>query len=59
VAQFPKKKAVQALKAKWAGDMVGFENALQRKLGKLFKVNWYRVVLDEAHAIKNHTSGSE
>ncbi|KAJ4217626.1 hypothetical protein NW759_008934 [Fusarium solani] len=57
VAQFPKKKAVQALKAKWAGDMVGFENALQRKLGKLFKVNWYRVVLDEAHAIKNHTSG--
>ncbi|KAI8661303.1 hypothetical protein NCS55_01000300 [Fusarium keratoplasticum] len=57
VAQFPKKKAVQALKAMWASDRVGFENALQRGLGKLFKVNWYRVVLDEAHAIKNRTSG--
>lgn len=59
VAQFPGKKALQALKAKWAGDPAGFERALTYKLGKLFKVNWYRVILDEAHTIKNRTSCSE
>ncbi|KAL6362317.1 hypothetical protein LRP88_03595 [Fusarium phalaenopsidis] len=56
VAQFPTKKALQQLRGVWAGDSAGFEKALRRKLGPLFKINWYRVVLDEAHTIKNHTS---
>ncbi|KAJ4320215.1 hypothetical protein N0V84_006000 [Fusarium piperis] len=58
-ARWGKLNVVQDLRGKWAGDPAGFEKALQRKLGKLFKVNWYRVVLDEAHAIKNRTSSSE
>ncbi|PNP81668.1 hypothetical protein FNYG_04694 [Fusarium nygamai] len=56
--QFPSKREYQMLKAKWAGDESGFQQALSRKLGVLFKVNWYRIVLDEAHGIKNHTSSS-
>lgn len=36
---------------------VGYENwfnAAKDKLGELHKVDWYRVVLDECHTIKNH-----
>ncbi|VZH97238.1 unnamed protein product [Fusarium fujikuroi] len=55
-AQFPSKSEYQTLKAKWAGDESGFQQALSKQLGQLFKVNWYRIVLDEAHGIKNHSS---
>ncbi|KAF5694263.1 RIS1-like protein [Fusarium globosum] len=55
-AQFPSKREYQTLKAKWAGDESGFQQALSKKLGPLFKVNWYRIILDEAHGIKNHNS---
>ncbi|QGI97716.1 hypothetical protein CEK26_010785 [Fusarium fujikuroi] len=55
-AQFPSKREYQTLKAKWAGDESGFQQALSKKLGPLFKVNWYRIILDEAHGIKNHSS---
>ncbi|CVL00828.1 related to protein RIS1 [Fusarium mangiferae] len=55
-AQFPSKKEYQKLRAQWAGDESGFQQALSEQLGQLFKVNWYRIVLDEAHGIKNHSS---
>ncbi|KAG5795343.1 hypothetical protein H9Q69_005593 [Fusarium xylarioides] len=54
--QFPSKEEYQTLKAKWAGDDGGFQQALSKKLGLLFKVNWYRIILDEAHGIKNYKS---
>ncbi|KAF9776653.1 hypothetical protein IL306_005120 [Fusarium sp. DS 682] len=54
--QFLSKKEHRDLKGKWAGDDVGFQQALYRKLGPLFKIGWYRVILDEAHGIKSHTS---
>ncbi|KAF5610438.1 DNA repair RAD5 [Fusarium subglutinans] len=50
------KRERQMLKAKWAGDESSFQQALSKKLGLLYKVNWYRIILDEAHGIKNHTS---
>ncbi|RSL84797.1 hypothetical protein CEP51_003698 [Fusarium floridanum] len=58
VAQFPKKEVIQSLKQKWANNSAGFERALQRDLGPLFKINWYRVVLDEAHTIKNRATST-
>ncbi|RSM12871.1 hypothetical protein CEP52_002159 [Fusarium oligoseptatum] len=42
----------------WANNSAGFERALQRDLGPLFKINWYRVVLDEAHTIKNRATST-
>lgn len=59
MSQFPKKEVIQALRGQWAGDPAGFERALQQNLGLLFTINWYRVVLDEAHTIKNRTSSSK
>ncbi|KAM5378331.1 hypothetical protein ACJA88_006065 [Fusarium oxysporum] len=55
-AQFPSKKEYKKLKAQWAGDEDGFQQALSKKLGQLFKINWYRIILDEAHGIKNQYS---
>ncbi|EMT69993.1 DNA repair protein RAD5 [Fusarium odoratissimum] len=55
-AQFPSKKEYRKLKAQWAGDEDGFQQALSKKLGQLFKINWYRIILDEAHGIKNDKS---
>ncbi|KNB08197.1 hypothetical protein FOXG_09177 [Fusarium oxysporum f. sp. lycopersici 4287] len=50
------KKEYKKLKAQWAGDEDGFQQALSKKLGQLFKINWYRIILDEAHGIKNQYS---
>ncbi|KAF5973402.1 DNA repair RAD5 [Fusarium coicis] len=54
--QFPSKKERKLLKAQWAGDDDGYQQAISKNLGELFEVNWYRIILDEAHGIKNHTS---
>ncbi|KAF5582047.1 DNA repair RAD5 [Fusarium pseudocircinatum] len=54
--QFPSKKERKLLKAQWAGDEDGYQQAISKNLGELFEVNWYRIILDEAHGIKNHTS---
>ncbi|KAF5540542.1 DNA repair RAD5 [Fusarium phyllophilum] len=54
--QFPSKKERKLLKAQWAGDEAGYQQAISNSLGELFDVNWYRIILDEAHGIKNHTS---
>jgi SNF2 family DNA or RNA helicase len=59
LAHFPTKNEYKELKGKWAGDEGGFMGALRRKLGQLFRIKWYRIILDEAHAIKNHTSSSK
>ncbi|KAH8687070.1 SNF2 family N-terminal domain-containing protein, partial [Ilyonectria robusta] len=50
VAQFSNKEKTKALKGKSTGD------SKRAKLGVLFQARWYRVILDEAHAIKSHTS---
>ncbi|KAF4495906.1 DNA repair RAD5 [Fusarium agapanthi] len=54
--QFPSKKERKMLKAQWAGDEAGYQQAISKNLSELFKVNWYRIILDEAHGIKNHNS---
>ncbi|KAM0346712.1 hypothetical protein ACHAPU_005427 [Fusarium lateritium] len=58
LAQFPSKKEYKALKARYAGEEVAFRSALQHKLGPIFRTSYYRIILDEAHAIKNHESST-
>lgn len=50
VAQFINKDKTKGLKGKSTGD------SKRAKPGVLFQARWYRVILDEAHAIKSHTS---
>ncbi|KAF5002091.1 hypothetical protein FGRMN_574 [Fusarium graminum] len=58
LAQFPKKQEYKALKARYAGEEVAFRSALQHQLGPIFRTSYYRIILDEAHAIKNHESSN-
>ncbi|KAJ4011982.1 hypothetical protein NW766_007282 [Fusarium irregulare] len=58
LSQFPSKNEYKELKGQWAGDEGGFMEALRRKLGALFRIRWYRIILDEAHAIKRHDSST-
>ncbi|KAF4444630.1 DNA repair RAD5 [Fusarium acutatum] len=54
--QFPSKKERKMLKDQWAGDEASYQQAISKNLGELFKIKWYRIILDEAHGIKNHNS---
>ncbi|KAF5669417.1 RIS1-like protein [Fusarium heterosporum] len=58
-AQYLSKRETKQLRGEWAGDEAGFQRALYDKLGPLFQINWYRVILDEAQGIKNHTSSGK
>lgn len=40
-------------------DQQAFDAEFQEYVDDLFRVNWYRVVLDEVHAIKNICSRSK
>ncbi|KEY66286.1 hypothetical protein S7711_02750 [Stachybotrys chartarum IBT 7711] len=46
---------LQELRDIHKGDLKSFRKASGNQLGDLFQIDWYRVILDEAHAIKNHT----
>ncbi|VUC24416.1 unnamed protein product [Clonostachys rosea] len=57
--QHPGIARVQEWKEKYEHDKVSFNREFSKAAGELFKVDWYRIILDEAHQIKNvkgHTS---
>lgn len=57
--QYPAKDVIAALKEEHSDDVVGYEHAMAAKRGPLFKIDWYRVILDEVHAIKNANGRSK
>jgi SNF2 family DNA or RNA helicase len=56
---YPKQSKVKELEEKHSNDTTSVNWAINRLAGVLFKVNWYRVILDEAHHIKNANSRSK
>ncbi|RFU77510.1 hypothetical protein TARUN_4724 [Trichoderma arundinaceum] len=53
MAQYPDKSTIRMLREQYDSDHISFSRALERLVGPIFKINWYRIILDEAHAIKN------
>ncbi|GKU04655.1 unnamed protein product [Fusarium langsethiae] len=58
VSQSVKPSIIDKLKDDHQGDKKGFAKALSNKLGPLFNIRWYRVILDEGQAIKNRESNT-
>ncbi|KAM4058895.1 type III restriction enzyme, res subunit [Hirsutella rhossiliensis] len=56
IRQYPSDKVISELKEKYEGNESSLGRALAQKTGFLFKQKWHRVILDEAHAIKNIAS---
>lgn len=44
---------MKSLQARYGEDKDGLKKELKRNLGPLYEINWYRIILDEAHQIKN------
>ncbi|KAH7324671.1 SNF2 family N-terminal domain-containing protein [Stachybotrys elegans] len=56
MSQCPPSDLIDELNKKHNGNRKLFDRKFNRKLGDLFMIKWYRIILDEAHAIKNYTS---
>ncbi|KND87205.1 putative ATP-dependent helicase [Tolypocladium ophioglossoides CBS 100239] len=54
--EYPSENFLAQMKDRHDGDEPSYRKAVAKKLGFLFKTKWYRVILDEAHAIKNINS---
>ncbi|KAL6912815.1 hypothetical protein FSST1_010575 [Fusarium sambucinum] len=52
--ELPKKAVVDRLKKEHGDDTDSFKEALSKKLDGLLNINFRRVILDEAHQIKNN-----
>ncbi|PTB76972.1 P-loop containing nucleoside triphosphate hydrolase protein [Trichoderma longibrachiatum ATCC 18648] len=55
IFQFPRKSTISEAKKK-SKDKSSFKRSVASLLGPIFKVKWYRIILDEAHVIKNPDS---
>ncbi|KAM0462078.1 hypothetical protein ACHAO4_001271 [Trichoderma viride] len=54
--EFPDKVVLKKLAEKYGTDSISYYRERDKIMGPLFRINWYRIVLDEAHAIKNAES---
>ncbi|PKK41303.1 hypothetical protein CI102_15210 [Trichoderma harzianum] len=55
-SQYPSDDILRKLLEKYDSDDDSFRIELDKILGTVFRINWYRIILDEAHAIKNADS---
>ncbi|KAK4069128.1 hypothetical protein Trihar35433_5707 [Trichoderma harzianum] len=55
-SQYPSDDVLRKLLEKYDSDDDSFRIELDKILGTVFRINWYRIILDEAHAIKNADS---
>jgi len=55
-SELPKKAVIDKLRKEHGGETGQFKEALREVSKGLLNLNWYRVILDEAHQIKNHTT---
>ncbi|KAM0257670.1 hypothetical protein ACHAQJ_004234 [Trichoderma viride] len=58
ISQYPDKVVLRKLYEKYDSDDISIQRELDKIVGPLFRVNWYRIILDEAHAIKNAESST-
>ncbi|KAJ6444948.1 putative ATP-dependent helicase [Purpureocillium lavendulum] len=56
--QYPAATQLTDLQEEHGNDAVSYEKAVAGRCGYLFQRKWYRIILDEAHAIKNIDSRS-
>ncbi|KAM0521908.1 hypothetical protein ACHAPE_002472 [Trichoderma viride] len=54
--EYPDKVALKKLAEKYGTDSISYHRERDKIVGPLFRINWYRIILDEAHAIKNAES---
>lgn len=57
--QYPSEKQIKEVVEDFDGDDLGHRHRIIDIMGELFHIKWYRVILDEAHAIKNLHSRSK
>lgn len=57
--QWPSAERLALLKERYKGNQKALVKAVNRLKGPLFGAKWFRVVLDEAHEIKNRNSSSK
>ncbi|OHE95165.1 SNF2 family domain-containing protein [Colletotrichum orchidophilum] len=53
LAEFPSKEKLDEMRETHAEDPIAYNHEFQTLVGELFHINWYRVILDEGHQIKN------
>lgn len=58
LAKYPSNSILAELEEKYDSDNISFRREFEAHAGPMFKINWYRIILDEAHAIKNVNSRS-
>ncbi|KAJ4857177.1 type III restriction enzyme, res subunit domain-containing protein [Trichoderma breve] len=56
LANYPSNGILAELEEKYDSDNISFRREFEAHAGAMFKIKWYRIILDEAHAIKNVNS---
>ncbi|KKP06853.1 hypothetical protein THAR02_01050 [Trichoderma harzianum] len=54
LSQYPNMTTIRKLREKYLGDSTSLRLQMDKLMGTLFHINWYRIILDEGHAIKNY-----